>query len=106
MWAFLFLLSLSHIQTQPQIQNGLSTSVMRSMFSRWLKRNGFVRMNIHRMRHIAASLLIAQGVPVKVVQEFLGHSNVTMTLTVYTHTSEQLHRDAVNHFDRLFTGMQ
>ncbi|HLZ57768.1 MAG TPA: tyrosine-type recombinase/integrase [Ktedonosporobacter sp.] len=84
----------------------MHSSVMRSMFSRWLKRNGFVRMNIHRMRHIAASLLIAQGVPVKVVQEFLGHSNVTMTLTVYTHTSEQLHRDAVNHFDRLFTGMQ
>lgn len=39
----------------------------------------------HELRHSAASLLIAQGVPLKVVSEMLGHSSITVTADVYAH---------------------
>ena len=43
------------------------------------------RIRLHDLRHTAASLLIRQGVPAKVVGDRLGHANVAFTLSVYTH---------------------
>lgn len=43
------------------------------------------RIRFHDPRHTAASLLIRQGVPPKVVSDRLGHRNVAFTLQVYTH---------------------
>lgn len=37
------------------------------------------------MRHIAASLAIASGANIKVVQQMLGHKSATMTLDLYGH---------------------
>lgn len=42
----------------------------------------------HELRHSAASLLIAQGVPLKVVSETLGHSSIRVTADVYGHLLE------------------
>ena len=39
----------------------------------------------HELRHSAASLLIAQGVPLKVVSETLGHASIRITSDVYGH---------------------
>jgi integrase len=45
----------------------------------------------HALRHTAASLAIASGANVKVVQQMLGHMNATMTLDLYGHLfSDQL----------------
>ncbi len=43
------------------------------------------RWGPHELRHSAASLLIAQGVPLKVVSEVLGHSSIRITADVYGH---------------------
>ena len=43
------------------------------------------RLTFHGTRHTAASLILADGVPVKVVQEMLGHSSPTITLSLYAH---------------------
>ena len=43
------------------------------------------RWSPHELRHSAASLLIAQGVPLKVVSEVLGHSSIRITADVYGH---------------------
>jgi integrase len=40
---------------------------------------------LHQLRHFYASLLIAQGLNVKEVQERLGHKDATITLRTYTH---------------------
>ena len=40
---------------------------------------------IHDLRHSAATLLLCHGVPVKVVSEMLGHSDVSITLSIYAH---------------------
>jgi hypothetical protein len=41
-------------------------------------------IRLHDLRHGAASLMLAAGVPAKVVQETLGHSTITLTLDTYT----------------------
>jgi integrase len=43
------------------------------------------RIRLHDCRHTAASLMLAAGVPVKVVSEMLGHASPTITLEVYAH---------------------
>jgi integrase len=42
-------------------------------------------MTPHALRHTAASLAIAAGADVKVVQQMLGHKSATMTLDLYGH---------------------
>jgi integrase len=39
----------------------------------------------HELRHTAASLAIASGADVKVIQQMLGHKSATMTLDLYGH---------------------
>lgn len=46
---------------------------------------GIGRWSPHEMRHSAASLLIAQGVPLKLVSETLGHASIRITSDVYGH---------------------
>jgi integrase len=47
---------------------------------------GLPRIRLHDCRHTAASLMLASGVPVKVVSEILGHASPMITLSVYAHT--------------------
>ena len=46
---------------------------------------GVEGMHPHELRHTAASLAIASGADVKVVQQMLGHKSATMTLDLYGH---------------------
>ena len=43
------------------------------------------RMRFHDLRHSCASLLLANGVPLKHIQEWLGHSDFTTTANIYAH---------------------
>ena len=58
----------------------------------------------HDLRHTAASLLFAQDVRPKVVQEILGHSRIETTLNIYTHLLPELHDAAAEKMDALFGG--
>lgn len=58
-----------------------------------LKRAGVRDVRVHDARHTAATLLIEQGVNIRVVQEVLGHTRVTTTER-YAHVSAPLMRDA------------
>ena len=59
-------------------------------------------MRIHDLRHSAASLLLADGVPVKVVSEMLGHADVATTLRIYAHVLEGAQEQAASYMDKLF----
>lgn len=50
-----------------------------------VKALGLPRIRLHDMRHTAATLMLAGGVPVKVVSEMLGHASPTITLGIYAH---------------------
>ncbi len=55
---------------------------------------GLRRIRLHDTRHTAASLMLSSGVPVKVVQEMLGHSSPTITLSIYAHTLPGMAQEA------------
>lgn len=57
----------------------------RGAFDAAAERIGVGGMHPHELRHTAASLAIASGADVKVVQQMLGHKSATMTLDLYGH---------------------
>ncbi len=58
------------------------------------KKAGLRRIGWHVLRHTFASHLIMKGVPIKTVQELLGHATIEMTMR-YAHLSPEVKRDAV-----------
>jgi integrase len=61
-------------------------------------------VRLHDLRHTHATLLLADGVPVKVVSERLGHASATITLTVYPHVHPGMSREAADRFGALLEG--
>ena len=59
-----------------------------------VKATGLPRVRFHDLRHSCASLLMAEGVNAKVVQELLGHSSVQITLALYSHVAPSMGREA------------
>ena len=52
----------------------------------WLIRKyGLRKIRFHDLRHTTASLLLANGVPMKQIQVWLGHSNFSTTADIYAH---------------------
>lgn len=55
------------------------------LFERQVRKLGLPRIRLHDLRHTHASLLVADGVPIKVVSERLGHANPGFTMATYQH---------------------
>lgn len=58
------------------------------------------RIRFHDLRHTCASLLLAQGVPPRVVMDVLGHSQLAITMDLYTHVMPTALREAADAIDR------
>ena len=56
-----------------------------SQFPAFIQRHGMKKMRFHDLRHSCASLLLANGVPMKQIQKWLGHSDFSTTANVYAH---------------------
>ena len=56
-----------------------------SYFPQYIQRHGMKKMRFHDLRHSCASLLLANGVPLKQIQEWLGHSDFSTTANIYAH---------------------
>ena len=54
-------------------------------FPTYIQRHGIRKMRFHDLRHSCASLLLANGVPPKQIQEWLGHSDFSTTANIYAH---------------------
>lgn len=54
-------------------------------FPKLLERNGLRRIRFHDLRHSCASMLLANGVAMKQIQEWLGHSDFSTTANIYAH---------------------
>jgi integrase len=74
------------------------------MFSRELAKIGLPAIRLHDLRHTWATLALSAGEHPKVVQERLGHANVSITLDVYSHVSEGLHGDAASRVASIIFG--
>lgn len=61
------------------------------------------KQRFHDLRHACISLLGAQGVPLKVIAEIVGHSDVRLTQNVYQHVYREAMREAATKMDALLT---
>lgn len=63
----------------------------------YMKRNGVDKiLKFHAIRHTFATTLIESGVDVKSVSSLMGHSDISTTLNLYVHPSEESKQKAVN----------
>jgi integrase len=72
-------------------------------FVRLCKKAGLGHWHPHEARHSAASVMLAQGVPLEVVSEVLGHSSIYITKDVYGHLAEGAKRDAAKRMAAVLT---
>ena len=54
-----------------------------------LKEKGLKPVRFHDLRHSCASLLLANGVPMKMIQDWLGHSDMGTTANIYSHIDSE-----------------
>jgi integrase len=66
---------------------------------------GIEHINFHALRHTFATRALETGIPAKVVQEILGHSDVALTLNRYTHVLKSTAQEQMNKMNELFASM-
>ena len=64
-----------------------------------LKRSGLPRIRFHDLRHTCATLLLSKGTHPKIVQEMLGHANISMMMDTYSHVLPDMQERAVSAMD-------
>ena len=62
---------------------------------------GLPPVRLRDLRHPAASLLLAQNAPARVVMEILGHSQIALTMNTYSHVAPKVSREAADRMARM-----
>lgn len=75
--------------------NLLGRSNLRLIFKRVVTRMGIPEIHIHCLRHTFATRCLENGVELRVVQEFLGHSSIKMTAEIYTHVLPEMKKASI-----------
>ncbi len=73
-------------------------------FKTFLTQHGLPRIRFHELRHSCASLLIACGVSMKEIQEWLGHSAISTTSDIYSHLNYSSKVNVANTLTNVFGG--
>ena len=81
----------------------LNPESLSQLFDRVVKRADVPRIRFHDLRYTHASLLVAHGVPIKVVTERLGHSHPGFTMHTYQHLLPGMSAAAAEQFAILVT---
>ena len=77
----------------------------RNVNRRWdelRRRAGLDWLRLHDLRHGCATLLLAKGVPDRVIMEVLGHAEIGVTMNTYAHVLPVLRQEAADAMDELF----
>ena len=68
-----------------------------------LKRAGLPDIRLHDLRHTCATLMLWEGVHIKLVQELLGHATISITLDTYSHLLPGMGDEAAGAMERIFS---
>ena len=68
-----------------QMGNLLKPNYVTTRFPEVLKKYGLRPIRFHDLRHTCASLLVAKNINMKIIQVWLGHSNMSTTADIYSH---------------------
>ena len=80
----------------------LPLTTLYESFHALLNQAGLPRIRFHDLRHSAATILLSMGVPAKVIQELLGHSQISITLGTYSHVLPSMMKEATQKMDDAF----
>ncbi|WP_419059877.1 site-specific integrase [Hominenteromicrobium sp.] len=83
--------------------NILNPRSVTANFSKLLEQNGLRHIRFHDLRHSCASLLLANDVPLKQIQEWLGHSDIGTTANIYSHLDYKSKITSANVMDNILT---
>jgi integrase len=70
------------------------SNILQRSFYPLLRRAGLPRVRFHDLRHSAATLMLSRSVPLKIVSEILGHSQISITADTYMHVTPGMQREA------------
>ena len=73
-------------------------------FQKFLEQHGLPKIRFHELRHSCASLLLACGVSMKEIQEWLGHSAISTTADIYSHLNYSSKLNVANTLTNAFGG--
>ena len=68
-----------------EIGNIIRPNYVSEQFPKLLEKNGLRSIRFHDLRHSCASLMVMNGVSMKQVQEWMGHSTFSTTADIYAH---------------------
>lgn len=74
-------------------------STVTEQFQRRLAEAGLERRRFHDLRHSAASIMIALGIPLKVISEVLAHAGIQITGDLYGHMEDDMLREQLRVLD-------
>lgn len=72
-------------------------------FCKLLERHKLRHIRFHDLRHSCASLLLANDVPMKQIQEWLGHSDISTTANIYSHLDYKSKVNSANIMDNILS---
>jgi site-specific recombinase XerC len=79
----------------------LEPSNVLKRFKAVLEGAGLPAQRFHDLRHCAASLMLAQGVPMRVAMDVLGHTQMATTADLYSHVMPVAHREVADLMDAM-----
>lgn len=72
----------------------INPATFSNAFGDFLKTHELRHIRWHDLRHTNATLMLQAGVPAKVASERLGHANISITMDIYTHVTQELQQEA------------
>ena len=72
----------------------IAQDVVSKKFKKFLQQNNLHHIRFHDLRHSHVTLLINSKIPIKVISERVGHSNINTTLNIYAHTLKEMDNEA------------
>jgi integrase len=85
-----------------QLGNLVKLDYVTKKFKKIVTKLNYEKVTFHTLRHSVATLLHKHGFSVKIIQYWLGHSNISTTLDTYTHLSLEDLSTVANIFDDLY----
>lgn len=81
------------------------SAVERKKLRRILDSLGLERRSLHAFRHTHATMMVKAGMPPKELQYRMGHSDISITLGIYTHFSEEVEKKSIGYFEKAINSL-
>ena len=87
----------------PDLKGGyFNPNYLLRVFKKILENAGVPHMHFHDLRHSAATILLCMGINIKVIQSLLGHSDISITLGLYSHLLPTMQQEVVDKWGEAF----